>query len=63
MRNLVIASGSSDSCGGREGGERKRGRREKERKGGKRRKEGEHFVKFTTVMPYEKMIRFRNFFF
>ena len=46
---------------GREGEERRRGRREKERKERERGKGGEHFVMFTTAVPYEKMFRFRNF--
>ena len=46
----------------RKGGEKRRGRREKERKERERGKEGgEHFVMFTTAVPYEKMFRFRNF--
>ena len=61
MRNLVIASGSSDSCGGREGKGKEKERGEGGRKRG--REGGEHFVMFTTAMPYEKMFRFRKFFF
>lgn len=48
--------------GGREEKEGGKGGRKKEGKEKERGKEGEeHFVMFTTAVPYEKMFRFRNF--
>ena len=55
MRNFVIASGSSDSCGGREG---KRGERKKKEREGR-----EHFLMFrfyNTLM--KNLIQIRNYF-